>query len=80
MRVIKIIAGVVVAGVLALLFFALSEHKRAEYFRTKPMRDARHKKGQESEPEPEPEQEEEEEMEEERLADQQPIEQPKTAV
>lgn len=48
MKAIKIIAGVVLLGVIALAWFALSESKRADYWanyrKTEPARNARHKK------------------------------------
>ena len=51
-RTIQIIAGIVVLGVIGLAIIAVREFKRAEYWRTEPMRKARHKKG-ETTPEPE---------------------------
>ena len=61
MKAIKIIAGVLILGVILLAFIANREYNRAEWWRSKPMRDARHKK---KVGDTEEEEEEEEEPEE----------------
>lgn len=53
MKAIKIIAGILILGILLLAFIANQQYNRAEWWRSKPMRDARHKKkGEELEEEP----------------------------
>jgi hypothetical protein len=61
-RTIQVAVGLAIGFLLFIAYIAVREYKRAEYWRTQPMRNARHKREPvEPEPEPEPEPKETEE-------------------
>ena len=50
MKLIKILTAISICLSLVIAFLAFREYKRADYFKTLPMRNARHKKASEAQP------------------------------